>query len=1289
MITKYATFREFSLRNPGTNRYELNSPSDEKRSLYYVPATAGWELRDPDGTVQVFDASGKWTQTRDRHNNQYNGTYNKSGELTDVTMPDGRSDHFTYAGGRLATVGEIGVDGTSTHLWIYSWSGSSLGTILRPDGSYWEFHYDDVRFPGYLTRMDLVTSTGIHRVEGGWEYDASANVIKSWKGDGAFTGPNAIERLSYAWTNPEQPTKLVLTDAIGSAPTTYMIGRDTVSGKPRVRSVSGDCPVCGSGLNPTYTYGSSANPLFPTSIVDGRGIRTDMVYDANGLETIRTEAVGTPQIRTKTWEYSNPTFPGLLTAKQEASTSGSGVRRTEYLLNSNGDPTTVRETGTENSASFVYDTLMTYNDAGMVTTIDYPTPGTDDLVTFNYDDTMGRNGLILLNRVDPAVDSVDLTTTYQYDAFNRRTVEIDVNGVATETTYDPLNRILSVTQLGTSKESNLLTNYSYNGFGDLDFVILPKRNVIDYIYDAGNGDLAKGRVSAVERKLDETTPGERTAYLYDDFGRRIHEEFQGLVGSSWVAASWRDFQYYNRCQLKKTIDASGISATEYRYDCAGNVDRVWDLLHPSNGQTNAASTSYTYDSLNRRLTTTQPWAGTGGGFATTTNGYDVQDHLVSVLDANSGSTTFQYSDRDLMTRQISEVTGTTLYTYTPRGSLESETDSRGVVTNREYDALDRLRAISYPSDPTLDVSYTWGLDQKTFEAGRLTAIASVAGSTAYAYDRFGRLLQDGDLFYEYDANGNQVKITYPGATADYVYDFADRQSGLVLNQLANPVTLVSEVEYRPFGPLKSYKLGNGPTVTRATDSRYYLDRISTSDGLFDWDYTLDAVGNPTAIADMAAGQNRTYTYQDFNYFLRSGNGPWGTRSWTYDKIGNRLTEVHSGVTDSYTYSMVSGHRTPKLTQIAFGGGGGAKSYSYNPAGDVTGTVRGGIFTSYTIDAANHLRTWQATDLTPLDVEYDGRGFIYSTATPSYSDPSHTETRFEYSSTGTLLSSNSWIPSTSYPLASSSFLHFAGMPIALYRITDWTPDGMIYYFINDHLTTPVAIAGQPSSSSGLEPFGVDYAGTLPSRGIAFAGQVLGPDFPDGGLYYNLFRWYEPSTGRYSSADRLIPTSAREPNPFRYASANPIRFLDPMGLFSFDYESCCRAKGPNPESVASAACALSRRPSCRKLLSGQSWSGAKDRGGAALGNVMGCYSRFCDPFHKARVRCIETNQDCGGTPPNGGIELNVPGANTCGDKMGEPQNYTTTFFHEIAHNCGLPAKHPEWWQPIQQVCAGDSD
>jgi len=73
--------------------------------------------------------------------------------------------------------------------------------------------------------------------------------------------------------------------------------------------------------------------------------------------------------------------------------------------------------------------------------------------------------------------------------------------------------------------------------------------------------------------------------------------------------------------------------------------------------------------------------------------------------------------------------------------------------SRSVDALDRATAVTFPT-PDLAVTYTYEDPAVPFSQGRLTRIARGNSVIDYRYDRFGRLTQDGELAYGYDANGN-------------------------------------------------------------------------------------------------------------------------------------------------------------------------------------------------------------------------------------------------------------------------------------------------------------------------------------------------------------------------------------------------------------------------------------------------------------------------------------------------------------------------------------------------------
>jgi hypothetical protein len=147
---------------------------------------------------------------------------------------------------------------------------------------------------------------------------------------------------------------------------------------------------------------------------------------------------------------------------------------------------------------------------------------------------------------------------------------------------------------------------------------------------------------------------------------------------------------------------------------------------------------------------------------------------------------------------------------------------------------------------------------------------------------------------------------------------------------------------------------NLASVTDTTFDQRYAPadiRVDGTSPLLDWSYATDFVGNITSISDLLnSANNRTYGYQDIHYFLTQGNGPWGPRSWTYDKIGNRLTETRGAITDTYTYlANATGGRNPKLQSVA-PPTGESRKYGYDAAGNNTFLYDRGAVVEHTISS---------------------------------------------------------------------------------------------------------------------------------------------------------------------------------------------------------------------------------------------------------------------------------------------------------------------------------------------------
>ncbi|MGH9363589.1 MAG: hypothetical protein ACRD2T_16895, partial [Thermoanaerobaculia bacterium] len=465
LLTRYGTFREFSNLDSGMGLrlYQNRAPSDEFRRLYFDTTTSGWQLQTLDGRTDFFRPDGLWEKTilAADPTHPVQGTYAGS-ELTSVSFPDGRSETFTYSGGKLATITEVAVAGTGTpsRTWAYAWSGDTLTQILRPDGRQWEFTYDPGR-PGYLTQVRLVATDLSGRVEAAFEYEAGTNnVAKSWSGDPSFAEANAVHKVTYSYTNPTLPTQAVVTRTVSATfnqVTTLNIARDTVSIKPKLTSIAGSCPTCGLSPTTSFAYAGS-NPLLPSSMTDAKGTRTDYTYNADGRLLTKTEAANVPALTRASGYTYDTSFPGLVTRVEVPSTSGgSNKRRTDSAYDATTSVLTTRTlTGFEAGAAFTYPTTFAHNVSGEVLTIDLPGFGTTDQTSLTYN-LAGRNGHVADSRADPLVG----TTTFGYDGLNRRTSVTGPNGVETVTSYDDLNRVTEVRQKGAAPADDLVTGYTY------------------------------------------------------------------------------------------------------------------------------------------------------------------------------------------------------------------------------------------------------------------------------------------------------------------------------------------------------------------------------------------------------------------------------------------------------------------------------------------------------------------------------------------------------------------------------------------------------------------------------------------------------------------------------------------------------------------------------------------------------------------------------------------------------------------------------------------------------------
>ena len=138
--------------------------------------------------------------------------------------------------------------------------------------------------------------------------------------------------------------------------------------------------------------------------------------------------------------------------------------------------------------------------------------------------------------------------------------------------------------------------------------------------------------------------------------------------------------------------------------------------------------------------------------------------------------------------------------------------------------------------------------------------------------------------YVFDADGRTSYVANPQAQRDYSYDAASRVTGI---HFANTTRA-------------SYSYDNADRLLRVANL------TSTNTTLSSFSYALDAVGNRLRVVE-STGNRVTWTY-DNTYQLkneqRSGSNSYNI-TYTYDPVGNRLTEINGGVRTTSTYDAAN------------------------------------------------------------------------------------------------------------------------------------------------------------------------------------------------------------------------------------------------------------------------------------------------------------------------------------------------------------------------------------------------
>jgi len=924
------------------------------------------------------------------------------------------------------------------------------------------------------------------------------------------------------------------------------------------------------GRSLTFTYDSSSKLI---RVADQTGRSVSFAYTGNDL-TQFTDANG----KIETYSYTTSgSEVGLMASatlplgNKPQSQTWDQYARVATQSDSRGDTATMTYDQPQGSAVYkdALGALMTDTSQNYADFLTYTDPDNQTL-SVTYDANDRRNSVTdrLGNNISmtfhspsgylaSVTDAAGNTTTNTWQAqvagpftFYVLTKVQYADGTSTSYTYDASGNVLTATDA-----AGKITKYTYNSRGQRLTETDPVGRTAKSAYNADGtlasttdaaGNMTTYASDALKRvNLVTFADGTTQSTTYDNLD---HVVARGNGGAQTTTYTFNDNE-----ELVSTGSGSGNPSTT-AYDTDEHVLKTTDRM--------GLSTSYTYNQLGLDKSVTTP-AGETYTFA-----YDTHHRQSAALDPSGNRTAFAYDKEDALASVTDALSRKTSFIADKIGLVTQVTTPLGENYMVARDKFERVTSVTDPSGIAETATY----DPRGLETG--IAIGNL--SAAFSHDDSGLLTgitdPNGNTWsFGYDAGGHMAVRTDPLKRATtFSFDKRNRVSGvqMPIGSIAFTLDTSGNVLRRLYsdGTDLNYTFGGGGLATGPGVALTYdaEGRMTGSNGLV---ITVDADGRIVSVS-YAPGKTVTYAYNPVGLLASVMDWVGGSTTFTYDAAQELISMMRpNGLSTQFTYggdgrlasitesagSSVVIHRDPAgktlsetrtqpqsptlasgMLPLAFDAADQVAGSNY----DAMGRLNGDSLRTYTWDLASRLKSYSGAD-GAATAAYDGLGlrtsvnsslglrkFVwnYATGVPSLAtvqDASGDRRYYIYLPDGTLL----------YAIdASTSARHF-------YHFDE---NGSTVLLSND--------AGAITDSYGITPYGetVTQNGTTENP-FTWLGQWGAMQEGSTSLYYMRARYYDSATARFLSPDPIMSADPVRVNPYQYALANPMQYVDPSGLF----------------------------------------------------------------------------------------------------------------------------------------------
>ena len=886
-------------------------------------------------------------------------------------------------------------------------------------------------------------------------------------------------------------------------------------------------------------------------------VKRIVVNDGNNTAKAATE-----------YTYNNPYNKGNLAFERhwdsvKASTLPAGSltlsnsQEFEYVYDGYGNVTDIYEPSVTATNTAKLRTRISYDQTGSRVVKVETGYGTAEKRTALYE--WYNNGAALWSVTDA---ENNVSTVYEYDNLGRQTSAVELasplNGLrGTWTRYDDDSGLVTAMEdlydfgesltLGSSglTRGYLWTSTHYDNRGNAYLIGHPDGNPMAFIPYQGVKTLTNETHINGGRVVTTTSPFrnfdfsdatlEWNCTQYDTQGRTVYvSTFTGSTRPANCSSPT------NRTGMTQTVYTTGDEAT---------------TTDPAGKQRKQKT-----DAFGRLIEVTEDL---GGVKYVTTYEYDTLGNMTKAIQG-SQTRTFTYSSLGRLLTATNPESGKTTYTYYDSGDLKTKKDARNVTVTMTYDALRRIKTKTYSdSTPTVTYTYYTTASGTSPNIGRLKSVTAAGVATdLYTYNALGRVIHSSHTItgagtksfsYEWYLNGALKKQTYPaGKVVNYDVDYSGRtvkvypdattQSGATY-YVDMTATMGITMPFAADGRIVKMNLGNGLYETRdyrppGTPTVYQLGTVVNSGNRTQIEYSFSSTANNGNVQSqkilrpgVALPWQQNYTYDALNRLLSASESANGGSSWNrtyaYDRYGNRRVASSSGIatTGEPTSSGAFDTANNRLTGVTYDAAGNQTAYNgMTLAYDGEGrnkSVSGAVSATYSYDGEGRRVKKVSGGVTTYYI-YDALGRLaveYSTANPTVTGISYLFTDM-LGSVRTITDSNG----------------------AVVECYDYMPFGRM-------LTS----ADNGRNAAGCYPSAPDPANSRAAQ--KFTGKERDAET---GLDYFGARYMSSPEGRFMSPDPLM-ASARASNPqtwnrYTYALNNPLKFVDPTGLFESPAYDC---------------------------------------------------------------------------------------------------------------------------------------